>query len=283
MEIKPLSAASGAEVLGVDASTQIATKDMDVMKDALCNYGVLLLRNQKLTQTQLVDFTKQFGESQSYDVLGHKFLLPGYPDILSLSNVMEDGKPIGVKDAGMYWHTDGSYLQDPAWISMLYALEVPQADDGQPLGETLFANMAAAYDALAQEDKDRAAKLSALHEYVYRGSPREEGQVPPSAVRPVVLGHPRTGRKLVYVNKGFTKQILDLPEDEAKAYFDKLCEFSTQPQFRYVHRWQVGDVVLWDNFTVQHCAVSNYGERRRRLWRTTVKGWPWRNGGFATT
>lgn len=278
MEIKPLSATAGAEILGLDASAPIAEDDMDRLKYALCSYGMVLLRDQTLTKEQLVAFTKQMGESQSYEVVGHEFVLPGYPDILSISNVVENGRPIGVKEAGIYWHTDGSFLAQPAWASVLYALEVPRTPEGEPLGDTMFANMAAAYDALPAADKERLAGLSAVHEYVYRGSPRKPGQEPPSAIRPVIIQHPVTGKSLVYVNRGFTREICDLPPDEGQQLFDRLCDHATQPAFRYVHKWKVGDIVLWDNYTVQHCAMSNYGDLRRRMWRTTVKGFPVRDG-----
>ena len=282
MEIRQLSPAAGAEIRNLDVSTPVPEEDLGRLKDALCHHGMLLIRGQSLSQQQLVDFTKQLGPSESYEVVGHPFLLPGYPDIISISNVVENGLPIGVKDAGIYWHTDGSYLEQPAWASLLYALEVPQTPEGEPLGDTMFANMAAAFEALPAAEQERLKGLSALHQYVWRSHQQKEGEVPLSAIRPVVLKHPVTGKSLIYVNRGFTTRILDLPEDEASALLQGLCEHATQQAFRYTHKWRVGDVVLWDNYTVQHNAVPNYGTLRRRMWRTTVRGFPWRDGAFVS-
>ena len=283
MEIKRLSPTSGAEILGVDLSKPLPAYELQKVKDALCQDGIVLFRDQKLDPGQLVAFTNQMGPSEPYTSIIPEYVLPGFPDIISISNVIgDDGKKVGVEKAGQYWHTDGSYLDRPAWASVLYSLEVPHTPEGEPLGNTLFANMAAAYDALPEDKKQQMEGLTAFHQYVHRFNKQKEGSVPPHATRPVILKHPVTGKKLIYVNRGFTHRILGMEEKAAAELFDWLCDYATQEQFRYTHRWKVGDLVMWDNYCSQHFAVPDYGDLRRRMWRTTVRGFPWRDGAFVS-
>ena len=151
-----------------------------------------------------MDYARGFNEIERYDTTMSQYLLATQPEIIVLSNIIENGKPIGVADGGKYWHTDRSYVAQPAWSSCLYALEVPHADDGTPLGDTLFSSMTAAHDALPQRLRERIAGLSAWHEYVFRFSARNDSM--PGLAHPIIIKHPprpRPARKrLVVIGRG---------------------------------------------------------------------------------
>ena len=273
MELKPTGAALGVEVTGVDLRVPLPEPDRRAMREALLRNGVLFVRGQQLDESQFVRFARNFGDIEIYDSTLSKFLLPNQPEIIVLSNIEKDGKPIGVVDAGTYWHTDRSYVATPAWSSSLYALEVPHANDGTPLGDTEYSNMTAAYLALPPAKRERLATLFAWHEYVFRFS--EKNASMPGVRQPVVLNHPVTKAPCLYVNKGFTHRILDLPDDEAAALLEELFEHAKQPEFIYRHRWQVGDLLMWDNYSTQHRATGGYAlPQRRHMWRTTIQGFP---------
>ena len=202
-----------------------------------------------------------------------EFLMPGHPEITLVSNVIEGGKQIGAKEAGQFWHTDRSWISCPAWSSMLYAREVPRAEDGSPLGETLFANTIAACEALGSEERQYLETLTGWHQYVYRFTYREEHERVPGVEQPVIVEHPVSGKKSLYVNAGFTHKILGLSKTKSDALLARLFTHVAREEFVHTHRWNEGDVVLWDNFSVQHKAIGNYSDAQRRLlWRTTVQG-----------
>jgi taurine dioxygenase len=273
MELRPLDAPLGVEVTGIDLTAPIAEADRTAMRDALSRHGVLVVRGQSLDASQFVRFARGFGEIEMYD--GHlaDFLLEGQREIIVLSNIERDGKPIGVVDAGTYWHTDRSYVPKPAWSSCLYALEVPHADDGTPLGDTEFASMAAALAALPEAMQARLETLRACHEYVFRFSRRNDSL--PGVEHPVVLRHPLTGARCLFVNKGFTHHMVGMSEEEGNALLEALYEHARRPEFVYRHQWRVGDLVMWDNYATQHRATGGYAlPRRRHMWRTTIQGFP---------
>ena len=273
MEIRPTGAALGMEVIGVDFRKPLPLQEREAIRQALLQSGVLFVRGQRLDERQFVDFASLFGELESYGSTMNKFLKAGYPDILVLSNIIEDGKPVGVADAGEYWHTDRSYVPKPAWSSCLHAIEVPQADDGTPLGDTEFSSMIAAAKALPPALRARVDKLSAWHEYVFRFTDKNNSM--PGVSHPVILPHPMTKAPCLYVNKGFTHRIVDLPDAESTALMEELFEFAKRPEFVYRHKWQKGDLLLWDNYSTQHLASSDYGpDQPRMMWRTVVKGFP---------
>jgi len=273
MELKPTGAALGAEICGVDLRRPLRDADRDRLRDALARYGVLFMRGQELDPDAFVQFASNFGEIERYDSTLRKYLLDERPEIIVLSNIEKDGKPIGVVDAGTYWHTDRSYVKQPAWSSCLYAIEVPHAADGTPLGDTEFASMTKAYEGLPADERERLRSLSAWHEYVFRFSEKNDSM--PGVRWPVVLKHPLTGALCLYVNQGFTHRILDVPEDEGKALIEKLFEHAKRPEFVYRHQWKVGDLLLWDNYSTQHRATGGYQlPQRRHMWRTTIQGFP---------
>ena len=217
-----------------------------------------------------------------------KYLLPGYPEILLVSNIKnEAGEHIGLADAGFTWHSDVSYRKNPSRCSLLYAREVPRAPDDTVLGDTIFANCVAAYETLPTATKGRLDGLKAIHRYSSRrrveNSPRPKltaAQIAetPDVAHPIVRTHPHTGRKAIYVTAGECVGIVlksgeTMPEDEALDLIAELDAHCIKPEFLYRHKWQVGDLVMWDNATAMHLAVCDYALPRRRLMhRTTVIG-----------
>lgn len=273
----------GAEIRGVDLSRPLGDEDFAAVEDAFVGNGVVVFRDQAIGEGQHIAFSRRFGDLEIHVL--KQYLHPAHPEILVISNVVENGRHIGVADAGRYWHTDLSYLQAPSRCSLLYAREVPVAADGQILGDTLFTSTVAAYDALPEAMKKRSAALEAVHRYGDRydkmektGGMRdklsdEQRRQTPDVVHPVVRTHPITRRKCLYVNEGFTVSLVGVPEDEGRSLLKELCVHATRTEFVYRHRWRKGDLLMWDNCQTQHLAIGDYELPQRRLMhRTTVKG-----------
>jgi len=271
MHIKPTGRALGVEIEGLDLRQPLTETQAAAVRYALVRHGVIFFRNQEMTSQGLVDFARCFGPIEPYGSTLEQWLLPQQPEIIVLSNVIENGKPIGITDAGNFWHTDRSYVKKPAWLSSLYALEVPHADDGTPVGDTAFASMTAAWAALPEAKRKYLDTLITEHQYVFRWS-KDNGSMPPVR-HPLALRHPVSREPCLFVNKGFTHRIVGLPEEESQALLEELFAYATRPEFVYQHQWQVGDVLLWDNYQTQHFATGGYKwPQRRHLWRTTVQG-----------
>ena len=275
IEVHPSGRAAGAYLTGVDLREPLSSSQFAIIQDALDTYGVICLRRQNIEPEHQIAFTELFGEPDvNFNAL--RFGVDGSPIIYRISNITEDGKHIGTVRAGETWHTDMSYAKNPAAVTMLYALEVP-ALHGLPLGGTGFANAAAAYDALPDSMKDAIEGLKGVFDF--RGRKRsspvsaEDIAAYPPVEHPLVRRHPRTGRKSLYIVRDDTTSIVGKDERESQALIEALADHIVSPQFVYQHRWEVGDVVVWDNCTVQHKAVQDYDlPQRRLLWRTTVKG-----------
>ena len=280
--IRKLGGPLGAEIAGVDLSKPMDDATFKRLEDAFHQNCVVAFRNQKLTAEQHIGFSRRFGDL-SVHVL-RQYNDPKNPEILVLSNIVENGKPIGIQDGGQYWHTDLSYTAEPSRCSLLYAVEIP-FENGVALGDTLFVNTCAAYEALSDEMKARLAGLKATHNYTARYERMKEGggtrvqleedqkKAVPDVVHPVVRTHPFTGRKSLYINEGFTVGIVGMPKDESDALLAELYKHVTDERFMYRHKWQVGDLLMWDNCSTQHNATPNDGPlQRRHMRRTTVKG-----------
>ncbi|MCC7271843.1 MAG: TauD/TfdA family dioxygenase [Alphaproteobacteria bacterium] len=268
----------GAEVRGVDLSGEVDDALFARLRDLLHARGVVVVRGQHLTEADQVAFAGRFGSLQK--ILFSEHLVPGYPELFLISNVVEGGRNVGNTDAGRFWHTDGAYLPAPHRISMLYAVEVPHRD-GRPLGDTVFTGMAAAYDALPRATKARIAGLKAIHSLVHRyetktGSPEDlvaRTRKYPPAAHPLVVRHPDTGRQCLYVSEGYTTGIEGMGEAQARELIDALCAHAVRPEFHYRHRWEVGDLLIWDNRQTLHKATFDYLPAERRLMRrATVSG-----------
>ena len=284
MEIIPAAGLPlGADIRGIDLSRQSDAATAAAVKSALHAHQVVVVRDQRLTPEQQIEFCRQIGPLEPHVL--PQYLVPGYPDLVRVSNILDDaGQPIGMIDAGRVWHSDGAFQSKPNMYSMLYAIEVPHNEAGRSLGATLFASTAHAYDTLPDAMKRRIAELKAVNSLaaVYESlrrinvagkrAPLTEAQKR-EVVHPVVRTHPDTGGKCIYVSQAATLRIEGLPEDESRALIDLLSAWCVRDEKVYRHRWQVGDLLLWDNCSTQHLAVGDYdGTQRRLMHRTTVGG-----------
>lgn len=278
----------GAEFIDIDLAHPLSDADFDRIVKALHEQALVCLRNQNFMPQQHVDFSRRFGELEVH--VQSSFHLKGYPEIYCISNCLdEDGKPLGLAEAGRVWHTDLSYMAEPSRCSLLHALEVPHDDEGQPLGDTIFANARLSYAALPDATRAKLQGLKAVHSYrqVYEkivavSKPGRQGLKPlteeqknkvPPATHPLVIAHPFTGEPILFCNDGITERILGLSEAEGQALLAELCAHTVKPEFTYAHKWRVGDLLIWDNIQTQHLAVDDYWlPQRRRMQRTTVKG-----------
>ena len=278
IEVHPLHDALGAEVRGVDLSRDIAPEDFKAIHRAHLDHGILLFRDQDLTQEQHKGFSLRFGPPEIHVVSWYR--LPGHPEIIVVSNKKDaDGKPLGLEDAGRYWHSDMSYLPAPALGSILYAREVPPTG-----GDTKFAGMHAAFDALPADRKAQLSKMRAIHHFGSRWyrekdkagirppMTKEEEEKTPPVDHPIIRTHPENGRKSIYAG-GFTMGVVGMEQEAALEFLDELEAFVSQPQFVYTHQWRAGDVVFWDNRCTMHHA-TNYDAKNhtRHMHRTTIKG-----------
>jgi taurine dioxygenase len=278
MQIVPSGDVIGAEIRGIDLAERLSQADFAQIEAAFNEHAVLSFPQQRLDEPQLIAFARRFGEVERI-FLAH-YAHPEYPEIMFVSNIRENGRDIGHADAGSVWHTDMSYTARPPRATLLYALEVP-FEKGVALGNTLFSSAADAHDSLPLEKQARIGKLRAIHQVAGRRARTGTGQgdqalrrEQPAVAHPVVRTHPHTGRKCLYVSKGECEGIEGVPEDEALLLIDELAERIVDPAFRHVHRWQVHDLLMWDNCTVQHLASFDYQwpRHRRLMHRVTVGG-----------
>ncbi|MGE0797653.1 MAG: TauD/TfdA dioxygenase family protein [Lautropia sp.] len=275
--VRPFDAPLGAEVVGLDTGAPLADAAFTRIHRALLDAHVLVFRDQRITPGQQIAFSRRFGRLQIHVL--RQFQLPGHPEILIVSNVKQDGRPIGLGDAGAFWHSDLSYKELPSLGSLLHAQTLPVAG-----GDTVFANMHLAHDTLPAHLRDAVAGLQAEHTYLARYAelqrispwrpdltPVQIAEVAPVR-HPVIRTHPETGRKAIFVNEHFTTRILGVPEGESSDLLDALFAHSVRPEHLYRHRWQARDMVFWDNRSVMHLATGCPIEQPRTLHRTTIEG-----------
>ena len=292
-KVVPLNADVGAEVVGLDLSKPLDEETFAAVRDVFFKHSVILFRDQKISEQQQIDFSRRFGELEIHVL--KQFLHPQHPEILLISNVVENGKNIGIVDAGRYWHSDLCYKAVPSMASALYSIELPKDDKGNVLGDTLFASVAGSYDALPDALKKRVAGLKALHSLehtfdrsrkdtdirteqidvkdIKRTSVTAEQKKVAEAVHPVIRTHPVTGRKSIYVNDSTTVKIVGVSDSESEDILGELRARCIRPEFVYRHQWRLGDLLMWDNCSSQHQAVADYAlPQRRRMHRTTITG-----------
>ena len=271
--------ACGAEIK-FDLSSELDECTFAEIEQAFHDNIVIYFRDQRLSNERHIELSRRFGELEIHVI--KKYLLPNHPEILVISNIKdENGENIGLADAGLTWHTDVSYLKKPSRCSLLYAKDVPYRD-GKPLGDTLFTNTIAAYEALPEIMKRRLVGLRAIHRYSERkrvaNSPRPkltktQLDQTQDVAHPIVRTHAWTGRKSLYVTAGECIGVEGLPHDEGLALIEELHAHCVRPEFQYRHKWQVGDLLMWDNATSMHIAICDYVLPERRLMhRTTVAG-----------
>jgi len=274
LSVHPMSEKLGAEIRGIDLSTPPDAQAFAAILQTLHRYGVIFFRGQKLSPEQLAAFSRCFGELDIHHMTEHVF--PHLPQVRVLSNVKKDGVSIGITKGGMHWHSDLSYKPQPALVTLLYAVECP------PTGaDTQFADMYAAFDELPEEKRRKLQSLRAVHDRNFRYSelypgrpplaPEQVAKVPP-VEHPLVRVHPATGRPALFVAKDVVSRIAGLPEAESRALIDELEAFATRPDRVYSHKWQPGDLVVWDNRCTLHRATPYDPQYRRTLYRTQVKG-----------
>ena len=275
LNIEPTGQILGARLTGVDLSQPMSDSDFAAVFRALAEHGVLCFPGQQLDAAALRDFAKRFGGIQT-SVTG-KFHHPVVPEVGYLSNIIENGEPIGLADAGQDWHTDMTYNTTVGFTNVLYAVKVPRRN-GKALGATQFANMHAAYEDLDPALKRRLEGMTATHDFnkfwdkmrAQPGSTRppltdEQRRKKPPVSHPVFLTHPITGRKVLYANPGYAVRINELPQAESEQVLQTLFEHQLQPKYQYEHTWNEGDVLMWDHIGTLHNAVADYGTEESRL------------------
>jgi len=276
-EVRPFDAPVGAEIIGLDIAKPITEEDFARIHRAHLDHHVLVFRNQQISPQEHIDFSRRFGPLEIHVL--HQFQLRNHPEILIVSNIKENGEPIGLGDAGVYWHSDISYKPKPSLGSLLHAQELPSEG-----GDTLFADQHLAWESLPDDLQQRILPLKAEHSYLAKYeelraknpwrpklSQAQIDQVAP-AVQPVVRTHPETGRKALFVSEHFTTRIVGLPQDESDALLAELFAHSVKPEFVYRHTWAPHDLVFWDNRSLMHLAAGTPDHLRRRLNRTTIVG-----------
>jgi taurine dioxygenase len=254
----------GAEIGGVDLARP-SNRQMDEIHRALAENLVIFFRDQDMTQDQHLEFGRKFGPLHLHPAAPHE---TGHPELMIIRADKDSPRANGEG-----WHSDVSCDEEPPLGSILYIKQCPPRG-----GDTLFANMYAAYDALSERMKAYLEGLTAIHdgEDNYRGTYANFGvkdkPVYPRAVHPVIRIHPVTGKKALFVNKGFTRRILDIPADESAAMLAYLYEHAANPLFQCRFRWQANSVAFWDNRCAQHRAMWDYWPHTRYGNRVTVKG-----------
>ena len=277
LTIRPVTPAVGAEISGVNLS-RLSDADFAQIEHAWNRYGALLFRDQKINDDDLLAFSRRFGDLDPPPVQEHGRQSPeGYPDVYVVSNVLDDkGAPIGALGAGeAVWHTDMSYLPTPPDASMLYSLEVPPSG-----GDTWVLGMQAAWTTLPDALKARVRGRRIKHDGTYNSggylrkgvTPSDDPHTAPGAWHPAVLRHPVTGAPSLFLGRRRNSYIEGLAPVESDALLDALWAHIEHPEFRYQHRWRVGDLLLWDNRSTMHRRDPFDNATRRVMHRTQIKG-----------
>ena len=281
MNIRPLAETFVAEVSGIDV-TGMSNSEAASLHRAYLDHKVLVIPGQDLDAAAFARFAERFGDTVVHPV--KNFQHPDIPEVMILSNSERHGKPLGVKDAGSFWHSDRSYKERTADATLLYSLEIP--DRG---GNTFFGDLEAIYAAMPEALKARIEGRSYLSHYRWttnRADPEsrwsmlddEERESTPPVVRPMVRTHPETGRKSLFVFPGISagvRGVMGLEATESADLLDQVFDFMTEPRFRYEHRWSgPGTILLWDNRSVMHCATTKDlpPDRTRTLYRISTLG-----------
>ncbi len=269
-QVRPLSPSFAAEVIGIDLSDDHGPDVIDEIKRLWWQYQILLFRGQSINEAEEARFSAKLGPLEIH--LRHEYLSRETPEILYVSNIIEDGRQIGIlanNDVG--WHYDQIYLPKPAVGSMLYAVELPRND-----GDTYFADMITAFERLPADIQSKLEGKRAIQSYaafnrIY-SVPTDEEQTKKSQDidQPVIRTHPYSGRKSLYICAGMTTRILNMPERESDELLAYLFEWCVKPEFVYQHEWQLGDAVLWDNASTIHRRDPFNTNERRLMKRTTI-------------
>jgi taurine dioxygenase len=289
IDVHPFAAGCGADISGVDIREPLVPADRDAIRAAWLANLVLRFRGQKMTDTQHMAFTRQFGElefnpaaliAKQYGVNtqtdGRKSEIP--PEISVISNIIEDGKAIGgLGDGEAFWHTDSSFVDVPPAASLLRSLECPPPSAG---GSTYFLNCYSAYDTLPEATRQRIDGLRMIHAATHSSGGKahkgfesvEEVSKVPGARQPMVRSHPETGKKSLFLGRRINAYVIGLPVAESEALLDELWAHMVQDKFTWRQDWQVGDLVWWDNRCAMHRRDAFDPAARRLMHRTQLKG-----------
>src|SRR5262249_38017321 len=279
LAIKDLDAPLGVEISGIDLSGQVSPRDVEAIEAAWREWLVVVFRDQKLSDPQLIAFSRNFGELDppGPNPYGKPFL-NDHPELNVISNVVENGAPIGnLGDGEAVWHADMTYVEVPPKAAMLHALEVPPPQAG---GNTYFANMFIAYAMLPADLKTAAEGRVAVHD----GSTNSAGVLRKGyqkvtdvrqtvgAHHPLVRTDPQTGRKALFLGRRPNAYVIGLDVGDSEALLDALWAHATKPQFTLCHRWKVGDLLMWNNLSVLHRRDPFDPKTRRVMHRSQIKG-----------
>lgn len=276
LDTRPLHPLFGAEIRGLDLRQPLDDETFAAVLDAFHQYSVLLFRGQNITDEQQVAFSRRFGELEKTDFS----IGTASPYIYRLANVDDNGnvlEPDAVKRIFLAvngrWHTDSSFRNNPALGSILSGREVPSAE-----GDTQFASMRVAYEAMSEGRKRSLEGVRAIHHYAYSlglfgegGVSQAEKDALPPVEHPIVRTHTPTGKKTLYVS-GHIESIVGMPKDEGQLFVKELINWCTRPEYVYTHRWEQYDVLMWDNRCVLHRASPLPLKQKRIMHRTTIAG-----------
>lgn len=269
IKVQPLGQHVGAQIDGVDLTRPIDDASFAEILDAFHRHSVIRIRTGGVLDEFVVRFSARFGRNKIHELA--EYLDKRCPELLIVSNVMENGRPIGLKDAAIKWHADMTYTKTPNPISVLVAHEVCREGGG-----TLFASMYGAWETLPREIQSQIEGRTALHSirnYQYRadeGMPAADQERFPPVSHPVVVTHPATHREALYVSEGTTFAIEGMPDRDSRELLEYLFAHSVRPEMTWLQEWQVGDVIVWDNRCTLHRQTRYDPAERRLMKRTTV-------------
>ena len=270
LKIRPLQKTFGAEISGLDLSKPLNSQTINEVKSLWHQYGLLLFRDQAMDEAEIVSFSRQLGYLEIH--IRKEFLSQKSPEILYISNMTKEGKPVGIlADSEVGWHYDQIYLPRPAVGSFLFSVKLPNSG-----GETSFSNMSAVYEALPQSIKNVIDGKKALQSYEAFNSlysvptSTEQKKKTPDIEHPIVRVHPYSGKKALYICPGMTTQIIGLDKSTSDDLLQELFAWSVKPEFVYSHVWQLGDGLLWDNACTMHRREPFDPNQERLMKRTTI-------------
>jgi taurine dioxygenase len=275
VEVRHLTPAIGAEIRGVDLSRALPDNEVEAIRASLNDRSVLLFREQNLTSRQHVEVSRRFGELELHVLT--QYTLDEAPEVFVVSNIVENGRAIGIHDAAWHWHSDSSFHKRPSLGSLFLCRESPPEG-----GETEFASMFAAYDALDEATRSWLQGKVGIHDYAdfYARTyshlppmtPEQKAKVPP-VEHPMIRTHPETGRQALFFCEAQVREIVGVPKEEGRRRLIELEAHATRPEFVYTHKWRPGDLVFWDNRSSMHRARPFDDKTYRRLMhRTTIAG-----------
>ena len=287
LAVNPLPGALGAEITGARLAKPADDAEFAALRQAVVDHLMVVVRDQALAPEDQIALSARFGALESHD--NEQYLKDGHPEILVLSNKRVNGRLIGVPDAGDVWHSDLSFKPETAMITMLQSVALPSRG-----GDTEFANLHAAHDALPEATRRRIGGLRAVHSISKLRNPRaaisgrregaaefyarQDAEFPPAS-HPIVRTHPETGRKLLFVSSGFTKHFEDMTVEESRPLLDYLFRHQRRPEFSCRFRWRKDSIAFWDNRCTQHFAIADFhdgpdgqADLRRVMHRVTIDG-----------